>query len=68
MKPHPCEQAFEPLINARDAAKLLGVHAATVLRMARAGKIPCVKVGKLWRFSVSELDAWVAAGTSVIRG
>ena len=42
--------------------------AATVLRMARAGTIPCVKVAKLWRFSVSQLDAWVASGTSIGRG
>jgi hypothetical protein len=37
MKSHPCEQAFEPLLDSKDAAKLLGVHAATVQRMARAG-------------------------------
>lgn len=65
MKLHPCEQVFEPRLDSEDAAKLLGVHAATVQRMARAGKLPCVKVGKLWRFSVHELDAWVASGASI---
>jgi excisionase family DNA binding protein len=63
MRLHPCEQVFEPLLNSKNAAKFLGVHAATVLRMARAGRIPCVRVGKLWRFSISQLDAWVASGT-----
>jgi excisionase family DNA binding protein len=65
MKSHPCERTFKSLLDSEDAAKLLGVHAATVQRMARAGKIPCVRVGKLWRFSVSQLNAWVASGCSV---
>jgi excisionase family DNA binding protein len=64
MKQNPCEQVFEPLLNSREVAKLLGVHPATLQRMARAGQLPCVKVGKLWRFSVSQLDAWVASGTT----
>ena len=51
MKTNPCEQVFEPLLNSREAGKLLGVHPATMKRLATAGKLPCVKVGKLWRFS-----------------
>jgi excisionase family DNA binding protein len=64
MKTNPCEKVFESLLNSREVGKLFGVHSATVLRMARAGQLPCVKVGKLWRFSGSQLSAWVESGTT----
>jgi excisionase family DNA binding protein len=64
MKANPCEQVFEPLMNSTEAAKLLRVHPATLQRMARAGQLPRVKVGKLWRFSTTQLDAWVASATT----
>ena len=53
---------FEPLLSAEDAAKLLSVHPKTVQAMARAGSIPCLRMGKYWRFRASALDAWVAQG------
>jgi excisionase family DNA binding protein len=67
MKTNPFEQVFEKLLNSKEVGKLFGVSSATVLRMARAGRLPCVKVGNLWRFSVSHLDAWVASGTTFSR-
>jgi len=47
MKTNPCEQVVEHLLNSTEVAKLLGVHSATLQGMARAGQLPCVKVGKL---------------------
>jgi hypothetical protein len=41
MKTNPSEQVFEPLLNSREAGKLLGVHPATMKRVARAGKPMC---------------------------
>ena len=52
---------FEPLLTAGEAAELLRCHEKTVQAMARAGKIPCLRFGKYWRFRKSSLDAWVAA-------
>lgn len=67
MNANPCEQVFERLLDAKEVAKLLGVHQATLHRMARAGQLPCVKVGKLWRFRVSQLDRWIASGMTTNR-
>ncbi len=67
MNANPCEQVFERLLDAREVAKLLGVHRATLQRMARDGQLPGVKVGKLWRFRISQLDAWIASGMTVNR-
>ena len=38
-----------------EAAQLLKVSKKTLLRHARAGQIPGVKLGRVWRFRRSEL-------------
>ena len=43
-------------------AKHLEVSTDTVHRWIRAKKIPVQRVGRQWRFKVSEVDAWVVAG------
>ena len=50
---------FEPLIDADRAATVLGIHPKTVQRMAREGKVPAIRIGKYWRFRLSQLDLWL---------
>lgn len=57
-------RVFEPLMDCRDAAKLLRVHSKTVLKMARAGDLPGIRFGKLWRFRACDLDEWLRARVS----
>jgi excisionase family DNA binding protein len=51
----------EPLITAEEAGKLLGLHPKTVKQLAQGGHIPAMKIGRLWRFRASALDAWLVA-------
>lgn len=51
----------EPLITADRAAELLQLHPKTVKRLAQAGEIPGMKIGRVWRFRESSLDAWMCA-------
>jgi len=55
----PLTAAFEPILNSHQAAALLQVHPKTLQRMAREGRVPAHRVGDLWRFRASELDAWL---------
>jgi len=50
---------FEPLVDAEEVAGLLGLHAKTVQQMARAGRIPSMRIGKFWRFRKSQIDHWL---------
>jgi excisionase family DNA binding protein len=50
---------FETLLGVPEAAELLHMHPKTLQGLARAGSIPCVRVGKYWLFRASWLDAWV---------
>jgi excisionase family DNA binding protein len=51
---------FEPLLDSKEAAKLLGnIHVKTLQRYAREGELPGYRVGGRWFFRASELDAWL---------
>lgn len=56
---------FEPLLDDQQAAALLGIHAKTLQRLARTGRIPAHRVGRFWRYRVSELDLWLRSPSSV---
>lgn len=53
---------FEPLLDLREAAAVLGMHWKTLEGMARSGKVPAFKVGKRWRFRLTSLNAWLEHG------
>jgi excisionase family DNA binding protein len=54
------EPAPKPaLLDSHEAAILLKISPATLQRLARAGRIPALKIGKLWRFRKADLDAWL---------
>ena len=42
-----------------EIAKHLGVSKETIYRWLEKSKIPASKVGKLWKFKVTEIDNWV---------
>jgi excisionase family DNA binding protein len=50
---------FERFLDSHQAAELLQIHPKTLQRLARKGEIRAMRIGKLWRFRTSDLDAWV---------
>lgn len=40
----------------------LGISKETVYRWLERGKIPAHRIGKLWKFQSSEVDAWIKSG------
>ena len=57
--PAKAAEAFEPLLDTEEAAKLLRIHPKTLRRNARRGEIPATRVGRLWRFRASLLNEWL---------
>jgi excisionase family DNA binding protein len=52
-------RGFEPLLNLKEAAAILGMHWKTLERMARNRKVPALKVGKRWKFRLTLLNTWL---------
>jgi excisionase family DNA binding protein len=49
------------VLDLREAAAVLHCHPKTLRLMAKAKKIPALRVGKLWRFSEKRLREWLEA-------
>jgi len=52
----------EPWASVDDVAAHLGVAKDSVYRWIDAKGLPAHKIGKLWKFKLSEVDAWVRGG------
>ncbi len=48
------------MLTAKDVQDLLQVDRSTVYRMAEAGRLPAIKVGKQWRFPAAQIEKWMA--------
>lgn len=54
-------------ISIDEAASYLGVKPVTVRDWIRKERgIPAHKIGKQWKFKISELDSWVKSGKSAM--
>jgi excisionase family DNA binding protein len=47
-----------------EIAEHIQVHKDTIRIWIRKGEIPAHKIGKQWRFRISEIDEWVSSGKS----
>lgn len=52
----------EPWVSVDDVAFHLGVAKDSVYRWINAKNLPAHKIGKLWKFKLSEIDDWVRTG------
>ena len=54
----------EPWVSVDELARHLGVAKDSVYRWIERKGLPAKKVGKLWKFKLSEVDEWVRAGAA----
>ena len=52
----------EPWVSGDEIARHLGVAKDTVYRWIETRGLPAHRMGRLWKFKVSEVDAWVEQG------
>lgn len=50
-----------PLMTIEQVAQFLQLQPETVRAMARQGRIPALRVGRLWRFDRKQIELWLAA-------
>lgn len=52
----------EPWVSLEEIAAHLGVSKDTIHRWIRSREMPAHKVGRFWKFKISEVDEWVRRG------
>ncbi len=53
---------IEHWVSSKEIAEHLGINKDTLQRWINNKAIPCHRVGRLWKFKISEVDAWVEDG------
>jgi PTS system nitrogen regulatory IIA component len=53
--------AEEQLMSVEEMAQYLNVNISTVYMWSQKGQMPAMKVGKMWRYRRSDIDAWLDA-------
>ena len=48
------------LVPSRDAAQMLAVSERTLWQLRQKGEIPFLRIGKLVRYPVADLEDWIA--------
>jgi excisionase family DNA binding protein len=52
--------ADDTVFTVQELAAYLRMKPVTIYKHAKAGKLPCFKVGANWRFKKSTIDSWIA--------
>ena len=55
-------QEQERWLSVEEIAAHLGVNRDTIYKWIQRKRMPAHKLGKLWKFKVSQVDEWVQAG------
>jgi len=52
----------EPWVSVEKIAEHLGVTRDSIYRWIDSKSLPAHRIGRLWKFKISEVDDWVRAG------
>ena len=50
----------DTVFTVQELASYLRMKPVTIYKHAKAGKLPCFKVGANWRFKKSTIDRWIS--------
>lgn len=54
--------ATNKILTIAEVADRLSMHPVTVYRLAKEGRLPFFRIGRMLRFDADELDQWVREG------
>ena len=50
------------IMTTKEIAKYLKLHEITICKYAAEGKIPAIRIGRVWRFDKDAIDRWIGGG------
>ena len=50
------------ILTTKEVAKYLKLHEITICKYAAEGKIPAIRIGRVWRFDKEAIDRWISGG------
>ena len=62
VKDHTGVSILGQIMTTKEVAKYLKLHAITICKLSKEGKIPSIRIGRVWRFDKEAIDLWIAGG------
>jgi excisionase family DNA binding protein len=59
------DQGVPSLLTPEQVSELFNLKVRQVTELARQGRIPAIKLGRLWRFSVDSLKRWIEESQTI---
>ena len=56
------EYILAQIMTTKELAEYLRLHAITICKLSKEGKIPSIRIGSRWRFDKAVIDEWIARG------
>jgi len=53
------EPVMPKIMTTKEIAKYLKLHEITICKYAAEGKIPAIRIGRVWRFDKDAIDRWI---------
>jgi excisionase family DNA binding protein len=50
------------IMTTREVSEYLKLHEITICKYAKEGKLPAMRIGRVWRFDKDAIDACIANG------
>ena len=50
------------IMTTKEVAKYLKLHQITICKYAKEGKVPAIRIGRVWRFDKEIIDKWINEG------
>jgi excisionase family DNA binding protein len=54
------------IMTTKEIAKYLKLHEITICKYAAQGRIPAIRIGRVWRFDKDAIDRWIGEGTPTV--
>ncbi|MBN1276932.1 MAG: helix-turn-helix domain-containing protein [Deltaproteobacteria bacterium] len=48
------------IMTTKEVANYLRLHSITICKLSKEGKIPAIRIGRVWRFDKDVIDEWIA--------
>ena len=56
------ESILAQIMTTKEMANYLKLNQITICKLSKEGKIPSIRIGRVWRFDKEVIDAWIARG------
>jgi excisionase family DNA binding protein len=50
------------IMTTKEVSAYLKLHPITISKLSKEGKIPSIRIGRVWRFDKDVIDEWIAKG------